>query len=84
MPGFELLDVRPWSGGGQTRAFATLKLGLVTISGVKLIEGRNGRFVAGPAIKDKHGNFRSVVSFESSLSAALLAAFEAALADGPR
>lgn len=81
MPGFELLDVRPWEGGGKTRAFATVRLGPVTISGVKLIEGRNGLFVAGPAIKDKQGDFRPVVTFERSLSAALLAALEAALAD---
>jgi len=82
MPGFELLDVRPWNGGGKTQAFATVRLGPVTISGLKLIEGRNGRFVASPAIKDKHGNFRPVVSFEPSLAAALLAAFEAAVVDG--
>jgi DNA-binding cell septation regulator SpoVG len=81
MPGFELLDVRPWNGDGKIRAFAIVKLGPVTIGGVKLIEGRNGRFVAGPATKDKHGDFHSVVTFERSLSAALLAALEAALAD---
>lgn len=83
MPGFEIIDVRPWSGG-KTVAFATVKIGLVTISGVKLIEGRNGLFVAGPAIKGKDGHFHPVVTFERSLSAALLAAFEAALADGAR
>jgi DNA-binding cell septation regulator SpoVG len=80
----EIIDVRPWNGRGKTRAFAIVKLGPVTISGVKLIEGRHGRFVAGPAAKDKHGDFHSVVTFDRSLSAALLAAFEAALADEPR
>jgi DNA-binding cell septation regulator SpoVG len=79
----EIIDVRPWSGG-KTLAFAILKLGPVTISGVKLIEGRNGRFVAGPATKDKHGHFHPLVTFERSLSATLLAAFEAGLADGAR
>lgn len=81
MPGFEFLDVRPWNGGGKTLAFATVKIGAVTISGVKLIEGRNGRFVVGPSTKDKHGDFHPVVTFERSLSAALLAALEAALGD---
>jgi DNA-binding cell septation regulator SpoVG len=81
MSGFEILHFRPWNGGGKTRAFAIVKLGPVTISGVKLIEGRNGPLVAGPATKDKHGDFHPLVTFERSLSAALLAALEAALAD---
>lgn len=55
MPGLEIIDVRPRSGG-KILASATLK----------------------------HGDFHSGVTFERSLSAALLAALEAAPADGAR
>lgn len=80
----EIINVRPSTGDGKTRAFATVKLGLVTISSVKLIDGKNGSFVAGPANKDKHGRWHALVSFEPSLEAELLSAFETALANGPR
>lgn len=83
MPGFELLDVRRWNGGGKTRAFATVRFGPVTISGVKLIEGGNGPFIAGPSTKDKHGTWRlGILRAEPRGGAS--AAFEAALADGQR
>lgn len=84
MPGFELLEVRAWSGDGKTRAFARVKLGRASITGVKLIDGKNSAFIAALAPKDRHGNCRPLASFQPTLEAELLAPVPGALSDSAR
>jgi DNA-binding cell septation regulator SpoVG len=76
----EIIDVRSWCGSGKIRAFCSVRIGDVTIHGVRLIDGEKGRFIAGPAT-GKNGHWTRHVSFRPELANKILLAVEAALAD---
>lgn len=78
----EIIDLRRWIGSGKIRAFCSVRIGDVTIHGVRLIDGEKGRFIAGPAT-GRNGRWTRHVSFAPELANTILLAVQAALDDVP-
>lgn len=84
MAGFEIIDLKPWTGRGKILAFFSVRIGDVTIHDVRLIDGKESLFIAGPAAQRSNGQWNRHVSFTPELANRILLAAEAALAGGAR
>jgi DNA-binding cell septation regulator SpoVG len=78
----EIVDLKRWTGSSKIRAFCSVRIGDVTIHGVRLIDGDKGRFISGPAT-GRNGHWTRHVSFTPELANAILLAVQAALDDVP-
>ena len=59
---FSNIKVRLFDGEGHTKAFADVTVsGQMTVTGIKVVEGKNGLFIGMPSYKAKSGEYKDIV-----------------------
>lgn len=61
-----VVKMMPTNGEGKVKALLNVTIGVVTVYGVKVVEGPNGLFVAMPQRKDQNGKYWDVVRIENT------------------
>lgn len=88
MPVFTDIKVTLINGEGSLRALASIKVAdTFIITGLKVVDGKNGVFISMPSRKDAKGEYHDVAfpvskEIRSEVSAAVMEAYEKKLYEG--